>query len=301
MAEVQQLPKDLKADLARNQPDDEISSEETVPQQPRRDTTPKKLSIVTKVNPASSVIRRSLGFSGGGTVHPSPDSSPLNEAGEHSLGVNVSKDSNRNESKSWASESLFGENGKRKKQVASVYTLVMIPALLTIYRTYFANGGPTWFSFHPMMMMTAVVTMLGAMLCQFIGGESNMVRVGSLSFASVFSMFLGLYVVWTAKEMYAKTHFISMHSHFGGMAIDGIIVYALAAFAVYNPVKGTTRLSPTWQRRLITWGKCTATLGLTSMLIGIIEVERSWIMLFLWVSSLSLMLPFLILDWYKQH
>jgi hypothetical protein len=149
------------------------------------------------------------------------------------------------------------------------------------------------------MMTVSTFSMLGAMLCQILGGRNNITLAGSLSFASAFSMLIGLYVIWSTKEMYAKTHLMTMHSHFGGMAIFGVLTFVLAAFWVFNPVQGTTRQNEKWQQRLITWGKGSMSLGVTSMAIGAFELERTWSFLFLWLGSFLLVLPFLILSWNK--
>jgi hypothetical protein len=149
------------------------------------------------------------------------------------------------------------------------------------------------------MMTTSVVSLMGAMVCQRLGGEENITLAGTLSYVSMLSMCLGAYVVWSAKEMYAKTHLMSMHSHFAMMAITGIICFGFLSFWVFNPVDGTIRKNQDWQDRLILLGKGTVSLAFTSMLAGSFELERSWAFLFFWWSSLCLMLPFLVLPWRK--
>jgi hypothetical protein len=235
------------------------------------------------------------------TIHPIPVLNSGNGQSGSDGGTTKPDAADANEllSTSWLAQDATTDDFKMKKQIMSVFSLTLIPALFTIYRAYYANGGPTWFSFHPMMMTTSSMCLMSAMLCQRLGGSGNVVRVGSLSFASMMSMILGVFAVYTTKEMYAKVHFLSMHSHFGGMAIFGLICYFLAAYYLYNPLNGTVRGSEKYLRYLMQWGKGAATLSIVSMMVGIIEIERTWTFLFVWMTSLLLFLPFLILPWHR--
>jgi hypothetical protein len=268
--------------------------------QPRQVTTRTKVNsgqgessvprkIGHKVHPIASLFKRSLRA---GSIHPSP-SSGANVASAQRVEPSLEKKQQQDTTPEIKNDAIL------KKEAISTFMLALAPAAMTFYRAYYGNSGPTWFSFHPLMMTVSTFSMLGAMVCQILGGPNNITLVGSLSFASAFSMLIGLYVIWSTKEMYAKTHFMTMHSHFGGMTIFGVLTFVLAAFWVFNPMQGTTRQNEKWQQRLITWGKGSMSLGVTSMAIGAFEIERTWSFLFLWLGSFLLVLPFLILSWNK--
>jgi hypothetical protein len=181
-------------------------------------------------------------------------------------------------------------------QTVTAFSFIVVPALITVWRVFYANGGPTWFSLHPMMMFTSVLTLSGSILAQRIGGSGNLSRLGLLSLSACSAILLGFLAVWSVKEAYAKPHFKSIHSHFGGMTLGCILSYALAQMYVYNPFTGQIRPSAMkYKSQFLTVGKAIAGMGLMTMTVGVIEIERSYLMMLLWIASLSLFVPFLLL------
>ena len=114
----------------------------------------------------------------------------------------------------------------------------------------------------------------------------------SLCTAAVF----GVFAVWSVKEAYAKPHAKTMHSHLGIMTLFGFLSYAIASVLAFNPFTGEPIASELSRQRLQTTGKILVTMGLSTMMVGIVEFERSWIMMLIWMASLALFVPFLVLD-----
>jgi len=143
------------------------------------------------------------------------------------------------------------------------------------------------------MMLTSIVSVASSVLAQRIDVRDP-VRLTLLACASSWSVLAGLYVIWAVKESYGKPHFLSMHAHMGGMTLGGILTYGLAVPFVYNPFTGQVR-NKQYQKYLIQLGKGVTGMALMGMMVGMIEIERSWIMLALWMGSIALFAPFLIL------
>jgi len=267
-------------------------------------------SNLTPSERISGMIKRAIGDPAT-TIHPSPatredhgviklDKDQKNELASSSTRELLSADPSTGiQQRQKQLDQQKKDPGLLTKQATALLVLACAPALWTVLRVFFGNGGPSWFSFHPIMMVVSVFSMLGSMLLQRVGGPESIKLVGTLSACSLLSLTLGLFVIWTTKEMYGKPHLLSAHSHMGALTNSLILAYGLGAFYVYNPWRGTARQPRRTQIHLVTFGKATASMALIAMAAGIFEIERSYLLLLLWIGSLVCVLPFLILDWNK--
>jgi hypothetical protein len=181
-------------------------------------------------------------------------------------------------------------------QVVTAFSFIVVPALMTMWRVLAANGGPTLFSLHPLMMFTSVASVAGSILAQQIGGGSNVTKSVLLGLSSSCASVLGVLTVWTVKEAYAKPHFKTIHAHMGGATMGMIITYALGQLVMFNPLTGQARPSMAkYQSQFLNVGKVIAGMGLVGMTAGLMELERNYLVMLLWITSLALFVPFLLL------
>jgi len=170
-----------------------------------------------------------------------------------------------------------------------------IPLLFTLWRAYFANDGPSWFSFHPIMMMTSMITLLGSVLAQRLSGNGEVSRVGLLTFASSATVLTGAFVIWFLKEMYGKTHLKTMHGHMGGVTVFAVLAYGFASMYVYSSKDSQSERTIQAKRYLSLTAKSIVSVAIFSMMAGIAELERNYIMMMIWMASILLFVPFLII------
>jgi hypothetical protein len=127
MADVQQQPRELPSNKKENatQSHQNKGAEEVV-------------------NPRGSTSRRKTKGTSGTVIYPNPTNTDTRRE------PNVSKD--ETETSGLRTSSEAEDELKIKKNISSLFMLSLIPAGLTIYRTYYANGGPTWFSFRTLII-----------------------------------------------------------------------------------------------------------------------------------------------------
>jgi hypothetical protein len=266
-------------------------------------TAAKQQSMMTNATPsATGGLMDRMKAAPGSAVYPSPSygesGSSSQHPGETILKSKTTTTATAGLAPSTTMRIMGGSNmmDPFTSQTVTAFSFIVVPTLMTVWRVFYANGGPTWFSLHPMMMFTSVLTLSGSILAQRIGGSGNLSRLGLLSISACSAILLGFLAVWSVKEAYAKPHFKSIHAHFGGMTLGCILSYALAQMYVYNPFTGEVRPSAMkYKSQFLTVGKAIAGMGLMTMTVGLIEIERSYIMMLLWIASLALFVPFLLL------
>jgi len=178
---------------------------------------------------------------------------------------------------------------KKKKKRFATFPLVGIPAGLTIYLTMFHNNGPTWFSLHPISMISTLVAFSAAVLSQKWEGTESEKKQRRLLFLSSSLVMFGSYVVWAIKEMFGKPHFVTIHSHLGLMTEFAILIYVTASAMEFNPNKPQANK---WKQLLYKYsGQGILALGLFTIAVGVLELERYPWNTIAWIASLGFFGP----------
>jgi hypothetical protein len=90
-------------------------------------------------------------------------------------------------------------------------------------------GEWVWFSWHPMCMLLAYVSLAGnAALIKKIGGYENTKTHGYMMSGAIALASLGFYVIYSNKEMFGKPHFMSIHGKLGVTVLA--LYFAIGAF-----------------------------------------------------------------------
>jgi hypothetical protein len=145
------------------------------------------------------------------------------------------------------------------------------------------------------MMMTSLVAMSGSVVAQRFHGTGNpYAKQALLTTVAACPLLLGFTIVYLTKEMYAKAHLMTMHSHWGAMMIFSLLTYTLSSHVIFHPTLIKNKgLQERWQKYHYRFGKVTICLGLLAVLNGIFELERSPLYQVLWMGSVLAFVPLL--------
>lgn len=127
---------------------------------------------------------------------------------------------------------------------ASLVALLSGHALFGGYYAATRPEGAGWrfFSWHPMLMMTGMVGMMGAAaLTKKRGGYANTKLHGIMAWVAIMLAGGGMYVIYQHKESLGKDHFTSLHAKFGGAAFWGSIFAGFAGGVLLHPDFGIAK------------------------------------------------------------
>jgi hypothetical protein len=99
-----------------------------------------------------------------------------------------------------------------------------------------AGAGWRYFSWHPFLMITGFVAMMGlSAITKKLGGYKNTKTHGILASLGVICACGGLYVIYQHKEMMGKEHLTSTHSIFGIITVASAFMPMLAGAIFLHP------------------------------------------------------------------
>eukprot|EP00927_Polykrikos_kofoidii_P067875 TRINITY_DN63309_c0_g1_i1.p1 TRINITY_DN63309_c0_g1~~TRINITY_DN63309_c0_g1_i1.p1 ORF type:complete len:194 (+),score=25.43 TRINITY_DN63309_c0_g1_i1:70-651(+) len=135
-----------------------------------------------------------------------------------------------------------------------------------VYAGMLSGGKWAWFSWHPLAMMVAFVTLASqATILKKAGGYDRTKKHGNLMSLGLAIALFGWYVIWSNKEMASKPHLTSWHSWVGFFALVSWIVLAVVGLLGLHPDFGflrthkRLRLAHKWGGRvagLASWLAC---------------------------------------------
>ena len=129
--------------------------------------------------------------------------------------------------------------------------LVAIYILYTIIVGYTVSTQPTgagwrYFSWHPFLMVTGFITMMGvSALIKKKGGYVNTKLHGMISSAGTFMVFGGLYVIYQHKESIGKDHVTTTHAIFGIVTVACCVMAMMAGGVFLHPDFGFDKTNKT--------------------------------------------------------
>ena len=119
--------------------------------------------------------------------------------------------------------------------------LVATYILYTIIVGYTISTQPTgagwrYFSWHPFLMITGFIAMMGvSALIKKKGGYVNTKLHGMISSAGTFMVFGGLYVIYQHKESLGKDHVTTTHAICGIVTVAACVMAMLAGGVFLHP------------------------------------------------------------------
>jgi len=134
-------------------------------------------------------------------------------------------------------------------------------------------SGWSFFSWHPFLMITGFIGILGSSaIIKKQGGYANTKVHAILSSTGLMMAFGGLYAIYKNKENIGHEHFISIHAHAGIMTIAAAVLPAIAGGVFLHPDFGidknnqTYRSAHKWLARIVmTSAWITALFGLMKL------------------------------------
>mmetsp|Transcript_13361 Transcript_13361/g.19489 ORF Transcript_13361/g.19489 Transcript_13361/m.19489 type:complete len:193 (-) Transcript_13361:1026-1604(-) len=158
-----------------------------------------------------------------------------------------------------------------KKLVAAFLAFTVIVGYMTA--TQPSGAGWRFFSWHPFLMVTGFVGMMGtSAVTKKLGGYSNTKLHGILASLGLMMAFGGLYVIYRNKEIMGKEHITSTHALAGIITMAGALMASLAGGIFLHPDFGfdktnkTIRFGHKWfSRTIILSAWITCVLGLQQM------------------------------------
>jgi hypothetical protein len=162
-------------------------------------------------------------------------------------------------------------DAKKNKLVAA---FIAFSAILGYFAATLPTGaGWRFFSWHPFLMTTGFIGMMGSSaIIKKRGGYANTKLHGILSSTGLMMAFGGLYVIYKNKENMGKEHITSIHALAGIITIAAAVLPAIAGVVLLHPDFGidktnkTYRFAHKWSARIVmlsAW--VTAVFGLMKM------------------------------------
>jgi len=176
--------------------------------------------------------------------------------------------------------------------------LCAVPAGIWGYLFYVKEGskGADWFSLHPLMMMTAFLTLSGtSILTKKMGGRDNTFMHGYLIFAASAAASFGSYVIWSNKEAYGRAHLTTNHGQVGALVLMSFVFYPFVAYAAYNPDTGFLRTNQQARKMHKLSGRFIVFGALVASAMGIWTMEKDRIKAGGLIVSLFALSPFFLL------
>jgi len=154
------------------------------------------------------------------------------------------------------------------------------------------GAGWRFFSWHPFLMTTGFVGMMGsAAVTKKLGGYTNTKRHGMLASMGILMASGGLYVIFVNKRSFDKPHLTSYHSHAGILTMAGSFTVMVIGGIFLHPDLGFDnknkfiRLFHKWFSRMV------ILLGWISCYMGLMQLTSSHIVLILYSLPLLLLIP----------
>jgi len=144
-------------------------------------------------------------------------------------------------------------DAKKNKLVAAFIAFSTIFGYLVA-----SQSGWSFFSWHPFLMITGFIGMLGSSaIIKKRGGYANTKLHAILSSTGLMMAFGGLYVIYKNKENIGHDHIISIHAHAGIITIAAAVLPAMAGAVFLHPDFGidktnlTYRFAHKWLGRIV--------------------------------------------------
>lgn len=175
--------------------------------------------------------------------------------------------------------------------------LVSCFIVFTIAQGYMASvmpwgAGWRYFSWHPFLMTTGFVGMMGsAVVTKKLGGYTNTKLHGLLASTGTLMVAVGLYVIFDNKRNFDKPHLTSNHSVVGIIAIAGCFTVMLIGGVFLHPDFGfdnqnkAIRLCHKWFSRMViilAWIAC---------YMGLMQLTSTPIILIIYGIPLLMLMP----------
>ncbi len=145
------------------------------------------------------------------------------------------------------------DNNEAMASPSSKYYNLVVATLIvfSLVVGYIAAVQPTgagwrYFSWHPFLMVTGFVGMMGtAAATKKLGGYKNTKIHGIMASLGLFMAFGGLYVIYKNKEMMGKEHLTSTHSIAGIVTMAGCTMAMMAGGIFLHPDFGVDKTNQT--------------------------------------------------------
>ncbi|KAJ1416538.1 eukaryotic cytochrome b561-domain-containing protein [Ochromonadaceae sp. CCMP2298] len=150
-----------------------------------------------------------------------------------------------------------------------------------------------WFSWHPLCMLLAYVSLAGnAALIKKIGGYENTKTHGYMMSGAITLASLGFYVIYSNKEMARKPHLMSIHGKLGFTVL--VMYFALGAFGAIalHPDFGIMKTNKTLRTVHKLVGRAATAFAWTSCVLGFMNMTPS-----LWMQAV-MATPLLVAGFY---
>jgi len=183
----------------------------------------------------------------------------------------------------------------RARERAVAAALVTIPFAYAGYFAFTSKGGPTFFHWHPFLMLVAYATTSGvAVLAKKRGGAANTRLHGYLMFASSAAAVAGAWVMWKNKEMAKRAHLTTLHAQLGAVALTLSVPLPLIAWVALNPDSGVFRKSA-FVRAAHKWGgRALLALAFVTMSSGVYKMDKNVVRQALMLGGLAAVAPFVL-------
>lgn len=136
-------------------------------------------------------------------------------------------------------------------QESSYNIKVALFLLFTIIIGYIISTQPSgagwrFFSYHPFLMSSGFITMMGiSAVTKKLGGYVNTKLHGILASSGLFMALGGLYVIYVHKESLGKDHLTTVHGFAGIVTVAGCIMAMLAGALFLHPDFGMDKTNKT--------------------------------------------------------
>jgi hypothetical protein len=186
-----------------------------------------------------------------------------------------------------------------KAQTTWEYLRIPLVAYGLVFGLYIAlktttNGKFVWFSWHPLSMVVAFVTMTtNAALIKKVGGRDMTLYHGYLMMGSLLVAGFGWYVIHSNKTMFSKAHWLTLHGKFGAIFMVVYTIFGVGGAAALHPDWGVLRRNTTirfihkWLGRVLiyaSWALCVQ---------GVLKVAPNN-----WILQVAFVVPLLVFGFF---